>query len=443
VLGSLALVSDPASGTLGSTATWPAPVADGPVDAAIAVPGSKSQTNRALVIAALADAATTIHGPLRARDTDLMVAALRSLGTQIDALPQADALIVTPGPLHGDASIECGLAGTVMRFVPPVAALADGAVHFDGDPHARRRPMQPMLDALRSLGVDVTTQGPDALPFTVGGTGKVSGGPLFVDASMSSQFVSGLLLAGCRYDDGLTLTVTDGTPSRPHIDMTLSMLRDAGVPAQAQEPGTWRVAPSLPRAGDTTIAPDLSNAAPFLAAALLTGGTVRIPRWAAATSQPGGHIVGVFEAMGGTARFEGDALVMSGSGRITGAALNLRDVPELVTTVAVLATVADRPSTISGVGHVRGHETDRLAALADELNALGAIVLESDDGLQITPRPLHGGTFHTYADHRLATAAAVLGLVIPGIEVVDIATTNKTLPDFPTLWSSMLAGRAT
>jgi 3-phosphoshikimate 1-carboxyvinyltransferase len=435
-------VSDPAS-TNGDAAIWPAPLAHGPVDATIPVPGSKSQTNRALVIAALADAATTISGPLRARDTDLMVTALRSMGTDIQPAAQVDGWTVTPRALHGDASIDCGLAGTVMRFVPPVAALADGPVRFDGDAAAHQRPMQPTLDALRGLGVEVSTQGRDALPFTVGGTGKVSGGPLFVDASLSSQFVSGLLLAACRYDDGLTLTVTDGAPSRPHIEMTLSMLRDAGVPAQAQEPGTWRVEPRAPRGGHTTIAPDLSNAAPFLAAALLTGGSVRIPRWAAATSQPGAHIVGVFEALGGNARLAGDTLVMTGTGRITGAALNLRDVPELVTTVAVLATVADRPSTISGVGHVRGHETDRLAALADELNALGAIVLESDDGLQITPRPLHGGTFHTYADHRLATAAAVLGLVIPGIEVVDIATTNKTLPDFPALWSSMLAGPAT
>jgi 3-phosphoshikimate 1-carboxyvinyltransferase len=437
-------VSDRAD-TLDDAVTWPAPLASGPIDATISVPGSKSQTNRALVIAALADAPTTIIGPLRARDTDLMAAALRGLGTQVEALPEVEAWRVTPNPdhLHGGVSIDCGLAGTVMRFVPPVAALADGPVLFDGDPHARERPMAPMLDALRGLGVEITTQGNDALPFTVGGTGKVIGGPLFVDASTSSQFVSGLLLAACRYDDGLTLTVTDGTPSRPHIDMTLSMLRDAGVSAQAQEPGTWRVEQSTPHGGHTTIAPDLSNAAPFLGAALLTGGCVRIPRWAAATSQPGAHIVGVFETLGGTARLEGDTLVMTGTGRISGAALNLRDVPELVTTVAVLATVADRPSTISGVGHVRGHETDRLAALADELNALGAIVLESDDGLQITPRPLHGGTFHTYADHRLATAAAMLGLVIPGIEVVDIATTNKTLPDFPALWSAMLAAPTT
>ncbi len=422
---------------------WPAPVAHAAVDATVAVPGSKSQTNRALVIATLAQAPTRLVGPLQARDTALMVDALRRMGATIDEAPGDDdapaGWSIQPAPLRGDTSIDCGLAGTVMRFVPPLAALAVGPVAFDGDPRARERPMAPLIDSLRNLGVVVTTAGQDSLPFTVHGAGRVGGGPLRIDASGSSQFVSALLLSACRFEQGLQLTVVGQAPSQPHIDMTLAMLAQAGVVTRADDSGTWVVEPGAPRGGDATIAPDLSNAVPFLAAALVTGGTVRIPRWAGADTQPGPQILAVLEALGGTTRIIDDTLVCSGSGSINGTDLDLRDVPEVVTTVAVLAAVATTPTTLRGVAHLRGHETDRLQALSDELNALGGDVEQTADGLHIRPRPLHAGTFHTYADHRLATAAAVLGLVVPGIDVEDVATTDKTLPGFVELWTAMLA----
>jgi 3-phosphoshikimate 1-carboxyvinyltransferase len=435
------VVSAPASDL--RSPPWPAPVARGAVDASVTVPGSKSQTNRALVIASLAQTPTHLVGPLQARDTALMVDALRRMGARIDDTTQDGAApagwTIHPAPLCGDTAIDCGLAGTVMRFVPPLAALATGPVAFDGDPRARERPMGPLIDGLRDLGVVVTTAGADALPFTVHGAGRVAGGSLRIDASGSSQFVSALLLAACRFEQGLQLSVVGRAPSQPHITMTLKMLAAAGVVTRTGDSGSWVVEPGVPRGGDAAVAPDLSNAMPFLAAALLTGGTMRIPRWASADTQPGPQILAVLEAFGATSTFDDDILVCTGPGTINGTDLDLGDVPELVTTVAVLATLATSPSTLRGVAHVRGHETDRLQALTDELNALGGDVEQTDDGLHIRPRPLHGGTFHTYADHRLATAAAVLGLVVPGIDVEDVATTDKTLPRFVELWTAMLA----
>ena len=442
-VGTLAPVSDAA--VSGAAATgWPAPVAAGAVAATVVVPGSKSETNRALVIAALADSPTRVTGPLQARDTTLMAQAVQALGVDVEmpatGCDAATTWTVAAKPLTGGTTVDCGLAGTVMRFVPPLAALAEGPVTFDGDARARERPMGPMLAALRDLHVPVTTGGTDALPFTVHGAGRVGGGALSIESGSSSQFVSGLLLVGCAFDDGLRLDAVGSVPSTPHIEMTLAMLRGAGVAARTTGTGSWLVEPGRPRGGTIDVAPDLSNAAPFLAAALLTGGTVRVPGWATAASQPGRQILDVFHALGATSHLVGDDLVLEGRGAVTGVDLDLRDVPELVTTVAVLAAVADAPSTIRGAAHVRGHETDRLAALADELNALGGDVHQRPDGLRIRPTPLHGGTFHTYADHRLATAAAVLGLVVPHIVVQDVATTSKTLPDFTTLWTDMLAG---
>jgi len=427
---------------------WPAPPADRPIHATVQIPGSKSQTNRALVLAALATSPTHVHRPLRARDTELMADALRALGAGIEpdhtSGPDTDepGWAVTPGPLVGHVSVHCGLAGTVMRFVPPLAALADGPVTFDGDPQARERPIGPLLDALRALDVGVTTTGRDALPFTIHGTGAVGGGRVSIDARGSSQFVSALLLAGCAFEAGLQLSARGAVPSQPHIDMTLTMLRAAGVTVHSLSDHAWRVEPGRPRGGLVRVAPDLSNAAPFLAAALVTAGTVRIPHWASATSQPARQILDVFEALGASARLDQDALVLTGGGRLPGVDLDLRDVSELVATVAVVAAVADGPTTIRGVAHVRGHETDRLAALATEINGLGGQVEQTDDGLRIHPRPLHGGTFHTYADHRLATAGAILGLVVPGVGIENVATTSKTMPNFTARWSAMVAESA-
>jgi 3-phosphoshikimate 1-carboxyvinyltransferase len=423
---------------------WDAPLADGPLDATIEVPGSKSLTNRLLVLAALADGSGTLRGALRSRDADLMIGALRALGTTITEGEAPSTLHVEPGALTGGVEIDCGLAGTVMRFLPPVAALASGPVRFDGDPAARVRPMLPVLAALHALGVGVSADGPELpshLPFTVHGTGRVAGGSVDVDASESSQFVSALLLAAARFERRLTLRHIGATlPSLPHIDMTVATLRDVGVEVDDSRDGIWEVAPGPIAARDVRVEPDLSNAAPFLAAALVAGGTVRVPGWPAATTQPGAMVPELLERMGGTATLDGDVLTVTGTGEIHGIDVDLRAGGELAPTFAALAALADSPTRLRGIAHLRGHETDRLAALATEITRLGGQCEETRDGLVITPRPLHGAVFRTYADHRMATSAALLGLRVADLRVEDVATTAKTLPGFDGLWLRMLAG---
>lgn len=416
---------------------WPAPYAGGPVRASVSLPGSKSVTNRALVLAALADRPSVLRRPLRARDTDLMAQALRSLGTSIT--PADGGWRVEPRPLHGPARVDCGLAGTVMRFVPPVAALASGTVRFDGDPRARERPMRQVVDALRSLGAEIDDGGRGALPFDLHGTGQADGGRVTMDASASSQFVSALLLAGARFDRGVDVR-HDGRPipSQPHIDMTVAMLRERGVVVGTDEPNRWVVHPGPVEAVDVDVEPDLSNAAPFLAAAVATGGSITVPRWPASTQQAGDHLRGLLALMGARVDRDGDRLVVEGPARPRGVDVDLHDVGELTPVVAALCALADAPSILRGIAHLRGHETDRLAAIAAEVNALGGDVHETEDGLQIYPRPMHGGLIHTYADHRMAHAAAVLGLVVPDVEIDDIASTSKTYPGFAADWESML-----
>ena len=421
---------------------WPAPLAPRPVTATVRLPGSKSITNRALVLAALADGPSVIRRPLRARDTELMASGLRALGVSIADVPRPHEVadwMVTPGPLHG-GDLDVGNAGTVMRFVPPLAALAVGVVTFRGDARASARPVREVLDALRAMGVSVTG---DAVPFAEHGSGHVRGGFVRIDASSSSQFVSALLLAAARYERGIEVAHRGApVPSQPHIDMTVAMLRDTGVTVDTSIPDRWAVAPSVIAARDVTVEPDLSNAAPFLAAAMVTGGTVRVPGWPRVTTQPGDALRSLFSAMGGTFTFEGDTLVASGpgAGAIDGLDVDLHDVGELAPVVAAVCALARTPSSLRGIAHLRLHETDRLAALAAELGAFGANVRVLADGLQIDPAPLHAATFHTHADHRLATAAAVLGLVVPGVLVENVATTDKTLPGFVDLWRRTLEG---
>ncbi|SEF85182.1 3-phosphoshikimate 1-carboxyvinyltransferase [Actinacidiphila yanglinensis] len=429
------------------TDLWPAPTAPAAVDATVQVPGSKSVTNRALVLAALSTEPGWLRRPLRSRDTVLMADALRAMGVQIDEMVNPDggeAWRIIPAGLHGPATVDVGNAGTVMRFLPPVAALADGAVRFQGDARAYERPLHGVIDALRALGARIDDEGRGSLPMTVHGAGSLAGGAVDVDASSSSQFVSALLLSGPRFNKGLELRHTGRTlPSLPHIRMTVDMLRKAGAKVDAPQYGgtanVWRVAAGALLGRDLTVEPDLSNAAPFLAAALVTGGRVTIPGWPRITSQPGDALRDLFTRMGGSCELTDHGLTFAGSGRLRPLVADLGDVGELTPVIAAVAALADGDSELSGIAHLRLHETDRLAALAAELNALGGDVTETEDGLRIRPRPLHGGVFRTYDDHRLATAAAVLGLAVPGIEVENIATTAKTLPDFADLWTAMLA----
>lgn len=432
------------AGRSSDSGDWLAPHAHGPVAATIRLPGSKSLTNRYLVLAALADDTSRLRRPLRSRDTLLMAGALRELGARITDMPTSDGVdadwLIEPGPVRAGGHIDCGLAGTVMRFLPAVAALADGPVRFDGDDHARVRPMSALLEALRALGAQVEDHGRGALPFSVGGGQGLRGGTVTMDASASSQFISALLLAGARYPEGITVR-HDGrpVPSQPHIDMTVETLRDVGAVVDDSVPNTWSVAPSDLGALDVVVEPDLSNAAPFLAAAAVTGGRIRIPGWPGYTTQAGDGMRDILDAMGVDVRLDRDHLEVSGGGGVNGVDVDLHDAAELTPVVAALAVLADSPSWIRGVAHIRGHETDRLAALRTELTAIGADVTETEDGLHIRPGRLHGGPFRTYADHRMVMAAALIGLVVPDLVVEDVGTVAKTLPTFTTLWDGMLA----
>lgn len=415
---------------------WSAPRVTEPVVATVALPGSKSITNRALILAALADGPSTVRGALRSRDTNLMLNGLSGLGIGVRVDPDDETtVVIDPQPMH-DADVFCGLAGTVMRFLPPVAAFADGVVAFDGDEQARTRPLTTILDALRDLGVDVTG---DRLPFTVVGHGSARGGEVTIDASASSQFVSGLLLSAARFDEGVIVRHRGApVPSTPHIDMTLDMLTTAGVSVDRPGPDTWQVSPGPIRAVDCDVEPDLSNAAAFLAAAAVTGGAVTVPRWPETTTQPGAEIVGILAEMGCAVERADGSLTVRGPEKLTGISVDLRDVGELTPTVAALCALADGESVLSGIAHLRGHETDRLAALSTEINRLGGDCTETEDGLRIVPRALHGAVWESYADHRMATAGALIGLVTQGVTVDDVETTAKTLPDFPGMWQKMI-----
>lgn len=417
---------------------WPAPTPGRPVDARVELPGSKSLTNRALVLAALSDAPSIVARALRSRDTLLMAGALTALGARVDT--GSPDWVVTPAPLHGDVDVDCGLAGTVMRFVPPLAGLATGPVRFDGDPHARTRPMREILHALRGLGITVDDDGRGTLPFTVEGRGSVPGGSVVIDASASSQFVSALLLAGARYETGVEVRHRGApVPSLPHIAMTVASLREHGVAVDDDGATRWRIEPTTVRAVDVTIEPDLSNAAPFLAVAAVTGGSVTVPGWPGATTQAGDRLREILAAMGAEVTLSADGLTVTGPGRsdLRGVELDLRDVGELTPAVAALCALASTRSELRGIAHIRGHETDRITALATEINRLGGRATELPDGLRIDPAPLHGGVFETYADHRMAHAGVILGLAVPGVDVRDIATTSKTFTDFAGTWSTL------
>jgi 3-phosphoshikimate 1-carboxyvinyltransferase len=417
---------------------WPAPRADVPVDAVVSLPGSKSIANRALLLAAIADGPSVVRRALRSRDTLLMAAALTALGSRVDT--SGEDWVVTPGPFNADAEIDCGLAGTVMRFVPPIAGLSSAKIAFDGDAHMRNRPVGEVLAALRSLGMDITEG--DRLPFTVSGTGQVRGGTVVVDASASSQFISALLLAGARYDEGVDVRHEGPpVPSLPHIEMTVEMLREQGITVDDSVKDRWTVSPGPVRAVDRTIEPDLSNAAPFLALAAISGGTVTVRDWPRRTTQAGDALRGILTQMGCTVAFTDGpdgGLRVTGNGPMKGVELDLHDVGELTPAIAALCALATTPSRLTGVAHIRAHETDRLAALAAELTALGSDVTELPDGLEIRPSTLHGGVFHTYADHRMAHAGVIIGAAVDGVLVENVATTSKTFPDFADFWSGLL-----
>lgn len=442
---------------------WSAPfVGSSPVVSSLTVPGSKSLTNRWLVLAAMADGPCRLRAPLHSRDSRLMIQALQQLGAQIQETsgdsPFGPDLVITPiprpFPAHTpDREIDCGLAGTVMRFVPPLAALVPGRTRFDGDPHARKRPMGPVVEALQSLDVTVDLNGATeaaALPFTVHGPAAdapLTGGQLFIDASASSQFVSAMLLVGSQFQDGLTLVHQapdgGGVPSMPHVDMTVETLRHVGVEVDDSQPDRWVVSPGRIKAFDIRVEQDLSNAGPFLAAAVVTGGRVAVPHWPAQTTQGGAHWREILPEFGAQVDLTDGVFTVQGPREVGGVDVDLSLAGELAPTVAAICAVATTPSRLRGIAHLRGHETDRLAALTTEINRLGGRATETEDGLVIEPAPLHAATFFSYDDHRMATAGAVIGLVVDGVEVENVETTAKTLPQFPAMWQELVSGSAT
>lgn len=417
---------------------WSAPSVQRPIEATISIPGSKSATNRAFVLAALGDSVSKISKPLLARDTELMLQALKQLGCEI----KKSAEVVEISPMkrtHQDLTIDVGLAGTVMRFVPPLAALSTGVAHFDGDARARNRPMKTLIDSLKSLNISVDDQSTGSLPFSIASDGVVQGGEITIDASESSQFVSALLLAAPKFLNGLTINhVGKKLPSIPHIEMTIDMLKQVGVNVVSTNNNSWKVLPGKITSKDWLIEPDLSNAGPFLAAALVTHGEVNIPDWPQETTQAGNAWIEILTKMGASVSLSEKGLKVTHSGEIKGIDFDLSDVGELTPVLVAITLFANSPSSLTGIAHLRGHETDRLAALVENIKAIGGDATETADGLNIKPAKLHGGLWKAFDDHRMATAGAVIGLVVNGIEVDDIKTTSKTLPDFEKMWDAMV-----
>lgn len=428
---------------------WPAPLRGrNAVSARVVIPGSKSVTNRALILAAQANSPSILKRPLISRDTELMVAGLKAMGVGVtdEQVGNDPAWKITPSKLQGPAKVDVGNAGTVMRFLPPLSALAQGDISFDGDLRSYERPLSPVIAALEELGIEIEHDGRYCLPLVVKGKGIIPGGALTIDASASSQFLSALLLIAPSTSNGITATHKGGSlPSMPHINMTVQMLRDFGAKVSVDKAAqNWRVESGALHGVDLVIEPDLSNAAPFLSIAMVCGGSITIADWPKQTTQPGDQLREILTQMGAAVSFNEEGLTLTGGESIRGIDIDLHDVGELTPAIAALAALADSPSHLRGIGHLRLHETDRLAALTREINSLGGNVTEDETSLRITPagvfgKGLHGGTFHTYDDHRLATAGAVIGLLIPDVEIENVATTRKTLPDFPGLWQSLIS----
>ena len=418
---------------------WSAPSAKRPIHSTVSIPGSKSATNRAFVLAALGDSISKIHKPLLARDTELMLQALEKLGCTITRTNEL--IEITPMKrVHQDLAIDVGLAGTVMRFVPPLAALTAGVVHFDGDQRARNRPMKTLIDSLKALKISVDDESSGSLPFSIVSDGNVQGGEITIDASESSQFISALLLAGAKFSNGLTIKhVGNKLPSLPHIEMTIDMLNEVGVKVSSIEKNSWKINPTVIKSKDWLIEPDLSNAGPFIAAAMVTKGEVTIKDWPQNTTQAGNAWIEILTKMGAQVSLTEKGLTVSQSGDIKGIEFDLSDVGELTPVLVSIAVLANSNSSLTGIAHLRGHETDRLAALVENIKTIGGDAEETTDGLIIRPRKLHGGLWKSFDDHRMATAGAVIGLVVEGILVDDIKTTSKTLPDFENMWTSLVS----
>ena len=417
---------------------WHAPTINGAINSTLEIPGSKSATNRAFVLAALGDKNSIITNPLFARDTNLMLEALEKLGCNV--VKKSNSVEISPMKKdHDEISIDVGLAGTVMRFVPPLAALSSGTSHFDGDERARNRPMKTLIESLKKLNVKVIDNHQGKLPFSINSDGQITGGEIEIDASESSQFISALMLVGAKFKNGLTIKhVGQNLPSLPHIEMTIEMLNEVGVKTNQINATTWRVENQNISSKNWVIEPDLSNAGPFLAAAMVTKGEIKIKDWPSQTTQAGNSWIEILSMMGANIQLNSKQLILKNESDIKGINYNLNDVGELTPVLVAISLFANSKSEFTGISHLRGHETNRLAALVENITAIGGDATETEDGLIINPKQLHGGVWKSFDDHRMATAGAVIGLKVKDIYVDDIATTSKTLPNFEDMWNKMV-----
>jgi 3-phosphoshikimate 1-carboxyvinyltransferase len=423
-----------------------APLA-GPLDATVAVPGSKSLTNRALVCAALADGTSTLDGALVADDTEAMRTALATLGAAIDEHPSSGRLTVAgtggrlrPGPL----ALDVRLSGTTSRFLLPVVALGTGEYRIDGAPPLRARPMGPVLDGIRALGAGVRPEGEDGhLPVTVVAPGGLAGGDVAVAGDTSSQFLSGLLLAAPYARSGVRLGLTTALVSRPYVALTVAVMAAFGVDVEGDAgEGPLVVPRGRYRATAYAVEPDASTASYFLAAAALVGGRVTVEGLGAGSGQGDARFAEVLATMGARIDRTATTTTVTGNGELRSpGTLDLADMPDMAQTVAVLAAFADGPTEVTGVGFIRHHETDRIAAVVGELARAGVEARETSDGFVVHPGPPHAARIATHDDHRMAMSFALLGLRVPGVEIADPGCVTKTFPGFWEALDGLGAGR--
>jgi 3-phosphoshikimate 1-carboxyvinyltransferase len=406
----------------------------GPLRGAIRPPGSKSITNRALACAALAEGTSTLTGALDSEDTQVMLAALRSLGVPVE-VDHASSTVRVEGcggkiPAAG-GELYVANSGTTIRFLAALVALGHGEFRLDGTPRMRERPIGDLVAALNQLGADAASEGPGGCPPVVIRAHGLPGGPARVRGDVSSQFLSGLLMAAPYAERAVELTVEGTLVSQPYVRMTLAVMSAFGIDVPTNDDLThFRLPAGVKYRGrDYAIEPDASAASYFFGAAAITGGEVTVEGLSRESLQGDVAFIDVLEKMGCRVACSPQGITVAG-GELHGVDVDMNAISDTVQTLGAVALFADGPTTVRGVGHIRHKETDRIGALATELRKLGATVEERDDGLCITPGPLRGAEIDTYLDHRMAMSLALVGLRQPGVVIRDPGCTAKTYPRF-------------
>ena len=413
----------------------------GPLDARVRPPGSKSLTNRAFVCAALAsaDRDSVVKGALEADDTTAMAVALRALGASVRAVPESENVRVTGtgGEITAaDVTVDARLSGTTARFVLPLLALGRGPLRLDGAPPLRARPMADGIAALRALGAEVVEEGePGRLPVVVRGPAVPPTGPLRLEVAgdASSQFVSGLLMAGPMWPQGLRVTVAGPLVSRPYVDMTVAVMRAFGA-SVVVDAGGWSVAPGGYQRAVYDVEPDASAASYFFAAAAICGGRVTVEGLGKDSLQGDLHFVDVLEQMGCRVERRDRSTTVERTGDLVGVDVDMADLSDTAQTAAVTAVFATTPTRVRGIGFIRAKETDRVGNVVRELRRCGIDADEEPDGFLVRPGRPQPATIETYDDHRMAMSFALLGLAAAGIEIADPGCVSKT---FPTFWRAL------